>query len=152
KFDRYAICPADGPVYLWDPAPPAKRKSSPWIDNNLGAPVSTLQGAIPPGFGIENLFAKQIKNKMIDLGIDKKPLGIDLMELPMLRALEDEGVEIVDGQQAMLDAREVKTPDEIELLKVAAGMVDATYMDIAKAIRPGARESDLVAIANERLY
>ena len=152
KFDRYAICPADGPVYLWDPAPPAKRKSSPWIDNNLGAPVSTLQGAIPPGFGIENVFAKQIKSKMIDLGIEKKPLGIDLMELPMLRALEAEGIEIVDGQQAMLDAREIKTPDEIELLKVAAGMVDATYMDVAKAIRPGARESDLVAIANEKLY
>ncbi len=152
KFDRYAICPAEGPVYLWDPAPPAKRKSSPWIDNNLGAPVSTLQGALPPGFGIENVFAKQIKSKMVDLGIDKKPLGIDLMELPMLRALEAEGIEIVDGQQAMLDAREIKTPDEIELLKVAAGMVDATYMDIAKAIKPGARESDLVAIANERLY
>jgi Xaa-Pro dipeptidase len=152
KFDRYAICPADGPVYLWDPAPPAKRKSSPWIDNNLGAPVSTLQGALPPGFGIEEVFAKQIKSKMVDLGIEKKPLGIDLMELPMLRALEAQGIEIVDGQQAMLDAREIKTPDEIELLKVAAGMVDATYMDIAKAIKPGARESDLVAIANERLY
>lgn len=152
KFDRYAICPAEGPVYLWDPAPPAKRKSSPWIDNNLGAPVSTLQGALPPGFGIETVFAKQIKSKMVDLGIERMPLGIDLMELPMLRALEAEGVEIVDGQQAMLDAREIKTPDEIELLKVAAGMVDATYMDIAKAIKPGARESDLVAIANERLY
>ena len=47
---------------------------------------------------------------------------------------------------------EIKTADEIELLKVAASMVDATYMDIAKAIRPGTRESDLVAIANERLY
>ncbi len=152
KFDRYAICPAEGTVYLWDPAPPAKRKSSPWIDNTLGAPVSTLQGALPPGFGIETVFAKQIKSKMVDLGIERMPLGIDLMELPMLRALEAEGVEIVDGQQAMLDAREIKTPDEIELLKVAAGMVDATYMDIAKAIKPGARESDLVAIANERLY
>jgi Xaa-Pro aminopeptidase len=97
-------------------------------------------------------FAGQIKAKMSDLGIEQKPLGIDLMELPMLRALEAEGIEIVDGQQAMLDAREVNTPDEIELLKVAAGMVDATYMDIAKAIRSGARESDLVAIAHEKLY
>ena len=152
KFDRYAICPASGPVFLWDPAPPAKRKNAPWIGEHLGAPVSTLQGALPPGFGIENVFAKQIKAKLVELGIDKKPLGIDLMELPMLRALEAEGIEVVDGQQAMLDAREIKTADEIELLKVAASMVDATYMDIAKAIRPGTRESDLVAIANERLY
>jgi len=152
KFDRYAICPAQGPVFLWDPAPPAKRKSAPWIADHLGAPVSTLQGAIPPGFGIENVFARQIKQKLVELGIDKKPLGIDLMELPMLRALEAEGIEVVDGQQAMLDAREIKTADEIELLKVAAAMVDATYLDIAKAIRPGTRESDLVAIASERLF
>ncbi len=64
----------------------------------------------------------------------------------MLRALEKEGIEVVDGQQAMLDAREVKTADEIELLKMACSMVDATYVDIAKAIRPGTRENELVAI------
>ena len=74
------------------------------------------------------------------------------MELPMLRALEAEGVEVVDGQQALMDAREVKTEEEIELLKVAAAMVDAVYLDIAKAIRPGNKESDLVAIANDQLY
>jgi len=59
---------------------------------------------------------------------------------------------VVDGQQALMDAREVKTEEEIELLKQAAAMVDATYLDIAKAIRPGTRESDLVAIANDKLY
>ena len=152
KFDRYALCPASGPAFLWDPAPPAKRKYSPWISKNLGAPVSTLQGAIPPGFGIENEFARQVKARMVELGIANAPLGIDLMELPMLRALEAEGIEVVDGQQAMLDAREIKTAEEIELLKVAASMVDATYLDVARAIRPGTRESDLVAIANEKLY
>jgi Xaa-Pro dipeptidase len=152
KFDRYALCPADGDPYLWDPAPPAKRKSAPWVGEHVAAPISTLQGAIPPAYGVQCEFARQVKSVLVELGIAGKPLGIDLMELPMLRALEAEGIEVVDGQQAMLDAREVKTKDEIELLKQAAAMVDATYMDIAKGIRPGARESDLVAIANDRLY
>ena len=152
KFDRYAICPAEGDYFLWDPAPPAKRKSAPWLEGRVDAPISTLQGALPPKHGIQDDFAKQIKKAMIDLGIENQPLGIDLMELPMLRALEAEGIEVVDGQQAMLNAREVKTQDEIELLKQAAAMVDGTYYDIAKAIRPGTRESDLVAIAHERLY
>src|SRR5262249_40484196 len=31
KFMRYALCPVEGPPFLWDPAPPAKRISSPWI-------------------------------------------------------------------------------------------------------------------------
>ena len=152
KFDRYCLCPSDSSPFLWDPAPPAKRKSSPWLGNRVDAPVSTMQGALPPDQGIQDVFAKQIKEKMIDLGIDKQPLGIDIMELPMLRALEAAGIEVVDGQQALMDAREVKTDEEIELLKQAAAMVDATYLDITKAIRPGARESDLVAIANEKLY
>ena len=93
-----------------------------------------MQGAIPPSMHVQHDFAKQIKKALIHYGIDKEPLGIDMMELPMIRALEKEGIEVVDGQQAMLDAREIKTADEIELLKVAAAMVDATYVDIARAI------------------
>ncbi len=152
KFDRYCLCPREGDPYLWDPAPPAKRISSPWIADRVAAPVSNLQGALAPKVGAQKDFARQIKQMQVHYGIDKEPLGIDLLELPMLRALEQEGIEVVDGQQAMLDAREVKTPEEIECLKVAAAMVDATYYDICKAIRPGVRENELVAIANDRLF
>jgi Xaa-Pro aminopeptidase len=152
KFDRYCLCPADGEPFLWDPAPPAKRKSALWLGDRIAAPTSTLQGAIPRSFGVEHEFAREIKQKLVDLGIERRPIGIDLMELSMLRALEAEGIEVVDGQQAMLDAREIKTPEEIELLKTAAAMVDATYYDVAKRIRPGTRESDLVALAHERLF
>src|SRR5215831_2761722 len=129
KFMRYALCPAQGSPFLWDPAPPAKRISSPWIADNVAAPISTMQGAIPPGMNVQRDFARQIKKALVHYGIDKEPLGIDIMELGMLRALEAEGIEVVDGQQALLDAREVKTGDEIELLRVGASMVDATYVD-----------------------
>jgi Xaa-Pro dipeptidase len=152
KFDRYSLCPGEGEAYLWDPAPPAKRISSPWIAARVGAPVSNMQGAIPPIVGAQKEFARQIKKMLVHYGIDNKPLGIDLLELPMLRALESEDIEVVDGQQAMLDARETKTPEEIQCLKVAAAMVDATYYDICKAIRPGVRENELVAIAHDRLF
>ena len=152
KFMRYALCPVQGPPFLWEPAPPAKRLSSPWIADNVSAPISTMQGGLPPQMNVQGDFAKQIKKALVHFGIEKEPIGIDLMELPMLRALEKEGIEVVDGQQALLDAREVKTADEIELLKVACAMVDATYVDIARAIRPGARENELVAIAHDRLF
>jgi len=152
KFFRYALCPAEGSPFLWDPAPPAKRISSPWIADNVAAPITTMQGAIPPGLNVQRDFARQIKKALVKYGIDKEPLGIDIMELGMLRALEAEGIEVVDGQQALLDAREVKTGDEIELLRMAAAMVDATYVDIARAIRPGTKENELVAIANDRLF
>ena len=111
-----------------------------------------MQGAIPPGLNVQHDLPRQIKKALVHYGIDKQPLGIDVMELGMLRALEAEGILVVDGQQALLDAREIKTGDEIELLKMAAAMVDATYVDIARAIRPGTKEHELVAIANDRLF
>jgi len=152
KFLRYCLAPVDGTPKLWDPAAPAKRISSPWIADTVAAGLSTMQGGLPPWMNIQTEFAKQIKKQMAEFGITGQPIGIDVMELPMLRALEAEGIEVVDGQQALLDAREVKTQDEIELLKLAASMVDGTYVDIAKAIRPGTRENELVAIANDKLY
>jgi Xaa-Pro aminopeptidase len=109
KFMRYALCGTEGPAFLWDPAPPAKRISSPWIANHVAAPISTMQGGLPPWMNIQDDFASQIKKALTDRGIANRPIGIDIMELPMLRALEKAGIEVVDGQQALLDAREVKT-------------------------------------------
>jgi len=152
KLNRYAICPRDGKSFLFDPAVPAKRLSSPWMEDRMEAPISNMLGSLPPAMNIQDSFAKQIKRVLLHYGIEKEPLGIDIMELSMIRALEREGIEITDGQQAMLDAREIKTKDEIELLKQAAGMVDAAYEDVARAIRPGTRENELVAIANYKLY
>lgn len=152
KMNRYAICPREGKPFLFDPAPPAKRISSPWLENRIEPPFSNMLGAIPPELNVQGTFAGQIKRILAEYGVDKQPIGVDIMEITMLRALEKEGITVVDGQQAMLDAREIKTADEIELLKKAASIVDATYVDLARAIRPGTRESELVAIANYHLY
>jgi Xaa-Pro aminopeptidase len=152
KMNRYALCPQEGGAFLFDPAIPAKRITCPWMEERMEPPISNMVGALPPAMKVQDQFAKQIKRVLADYGLEKEPLGIDILELSMIRALEKEGIEVVDGQQAMLDAREVKTADEIELLKVSAAMVDAVYEDIARAIRPGIRENELVAIGHDKLY
>ncbi len=152
KMDRYAVCPREGGAYLFDPAPPAKRISCPWLEGRVEAPISTMQGALPPAMKVQDGFARQIKKLLTELGVADQPLGVDMIELCMKEALENEGIEVVDGQQAILDAREIKTADEIELLKQSAAIVDATYEDIARAIRPGVRESDLVSLAHQRMF
>ena len=45
------------------------------------------------------------------------PLGVDVVEPPMLFELQRLGIEVRDGQQVMLDAREIKSRDEIMLLQ-----------------------------------
>jgi Xaa-Pro dipeptidase len=59
---------------------------------------------------------------------------------------------VADAQQRMLDARVIKSADEIMLLNQAAAMVDGVYQDIVEALKPGIRENEIVALANKRLY
>ena len=70
----------------------------------------------------------------------------------MLFELQKLGIDVRDGQQMMLQAREVKNIDELTLLNMASAMVDGVYQDIAEALKPGVRESDIVALATRRLY
>ena len=60
------------------------------------------------------------------------PIGVDVIEMPMLRELEAAGITGNDGQQVMLNARQIKNKDEILLLSQAASMVDGVYQDISK--------------------
>ena len=52
----------------------------------------------------------------------------------------------------MLDARVIKSIDEIMLLNQAAAMVDGVYQNIVDVLKPGIRENEIVALANKRLY
>lgn len=152
KMQRYVILPKDSDPLLYDPAAPAKRKSAPWIADRVFPAVGSMRGAIPPEVGNVEALAKSVKKVLSDYGVANDPLGVDILDVPFLRSLEKENVKVVDGQQAMLDARIIKTKDEIELLKLAGAMVDAAYAEIVKNIRPGVRENDLVAIANHLLF
>ena len=75
----------------------------------------------------------------------KMPVGVDIIEPPMLFELEKAGLKIADGQQTMLEAREIKSIDEIALLNRAAAMVDGAYHLVHEELKPGVRENDIVA-------
>jgi Xaa-Pro dipeptidase len=85
-------------------------------------------------------------------GVADMPVGVDLAETAMFFELQKAGMKVVDGQQVMLDAREIKNIDEIMLLNQAAAMVDGVYHSIYEALKPGVRENDIVALANKLLY
>src|SRR5258706_13252437 len=80
------------------------------------------------------------------------PVGLDVVEPPMLFELQKLGIEVRDGEQGMLEAGEVKNIDGLTLLNMAAAMVDGVYQDITEALKPGVKESEIVALATSRLY
>jgi Xaa-Pro dipeptidase len=111
-----------------------------------------LRGSVAPEAGLFDRAAQEIKGLLDEAGVGGMPLGVDLAEPPMIFALQKLGIQVRDGQQIMLDAREMKSQDEIMLLSTAAAMVDGTYQTIVEALKPGIRENEVVALANKRLY
>ncbi len=129
------------------------RLFAPWLeDDHCRAGLLGLRGAIHPDAGLFRKAADEIKMILESEGVAGMPLGVDMVELPMLFELQRLGIEVRDGQQMMLDAREIKSQDELMLLNMSAAMVDGTYQSIAEALKPGVRESQIVALANHDLY
>jgi len=155
KMTRYALLTRTGEPMVWDFGSAAKhhRLYSNWLaDENIHAGLNGLRGAIPPQAGLFERCAKEIASILKEHGVLGMPLGIDIIEPPLWFALEKAGVKIADGQQTMLDAREIKSQDEILLLSMSAAMVDAAYQDIVEALKPGIRENQIVALATKKLY
>ncbi len=52
----------------------------------------------------------------------------------------------------LLEARKIKTAEEIALLDQSAGLVDAVYEEIYRMLRPGVYEHEIVARAQQLLF
>jgi Xaa-Pro aminopeptidase len=155
KFCRFAVLAGDGEPHLWDfgSAAAHHRIYAPWLQPVCcHAGMVGLRGTVPPDAGLVRRAALEIKAVLDENGVSHMPLGVDVVEPPMLFELQRLGIEVRDGQQTILDAREIKSRDEIMLLNIAASMVDGTYQMIYEELKPGVRESDIVAKVNHMLY
>jgi Xaa-Pro aminopeptidase len=155
KMTRYALLTADHGPRLWDFGSAARhhRLYSPWLDpQDCHAGMLGLRWAIAPSVGLMEAAVSEIKGMLADAGVADAPIGVDIIEPPFLFEMQRQGLHVVDAQQLMLDARLIKSSDEIMLLTQAAAMVDGVYQDILEALKPGIRENEIVALANKRLY
>ena len=155
KMTRYALLTRDGEPMLWDFGSAARHHQlyAPWLrPENCRAGMLGLRGAIAPGAGLMRDAVTQIKDLLTQAGVADAPVGVDIVEPPFLFEMQRQGLTVLDAQQLMLDARQIKSPDEITLLSQAAAMVDGVYSDIVDVLKPGIRENEIVALANKRLY
>jgi Xaa-Pro aminopeptidase len=135
-----------------DPHAPHHGAVKPRAESGARAGISTLRGAFNPDAGIADEVAAKIKRELEKFGLLNEPLGIDIVELPILFALQRAGITVVDGQQVFLNARAIKTSEEIGLLTQAASMVDAAYEKLYEFLRPGVRENEAVGLVSKVLY
>ena len=155
KLCRFALLAGDEEPFVWDFGSAAvhHQQNCDWLDpNRCLAGMTGMRGTVPPSVGLMKSHAEEIMSYLKEAGVSDMPIGLDIAETAMFFELQKAGLNIVDGQQVMLDAREIKNIDEITLLNQAATMVDGVYHMIWEELKPGVRENDIVALANQMLY
>jgi Xaa-Pro aminopeptidase len=152
KLIRFCLLTRDGEPIMWDFGSAARHHKiySPWLgEERSRAGISTLRGSVK---GRAESVAEKIRVELEERGLLDEPVGVDMIELPVLFALQAAGITVADGQALMQDVRKIKTEDEITLLNTACAMVDSAYDHLYRAMKPGFRENDCVALVNKVLF
>ena len=131
KLARSCLLVADQDPILFEvgSAIETKKKLSPWIKDHIYPFVGGMRGSFPKPVVYENAkkFAGIIANWLKEFGVEKESLGMDITEIPFLQALKEEGINVVDGQQTILNAEAIKTPEEVELVETSIAIVEAAH-------------------------
>jgi Xaa-Pro aminopeptidase len=154
KLVRFSLLAQDDEPILWDFGSAARHHQiyCPWLGERSRAGISTLRGATHPGSGLAEDVAKKIKLELEKRKLHNEPVGVDVIEMPVLFALQAQGLKVVDGQQLMHEVRKIKTQDEITLLNTATMMVDAAYDELYRFMKPGVKENECVGVVSKVLY
>jgi len=149
---RYAVLPNGGEPVLFETAGSdlvCAKMDLPWMQGRI-QPAMTWQwaeGAVPHMAG---KMADDVLGVLKDHKVDKEKIGIDNIDMPALKALQDRKINIINGWPAMSAARVIKTRDEIELLKQASSIGDAAMWKIKyEWLKPGVREREIEAKVHE---
>ena len=146
---RFAVVPADGAPVLFEYM--NSMHVSEKIMNDV-RPAPSWQYQATEGLVAANKWADQIKSVMVELGYAGEPLAVDKLDGFGFMALQNAGIKVTDPSPATVDAREVKTPEEVQLMILNGAAGDAMLADFEAAIRPGIREYELLGILNKALF
>ena len=91
-------------------------------------------------------WAKITADLVRQYGGGNKRLAFDQIDPHGIPHLDQEGIEVVYGEDAMEEARKIKSPDEILCMRRAVVACEAAMHEMERALVPGMTENDLWAI------
>ena len=147
-FSRHCLVPAEGEPILFEYGG-AVEQSRRLVDDVR--PMAYWQFEGVRAHEVARRWAAEVRSALRELGLEGEPLAVDKLDTPGWLALQDEGIRILDVSPATVDAREVKTAQEIELCKINGAIGDAMLAAFEAAIRPGVREYELLAVLADTL-
>ena len=85
-------------------------------------------------------------------GVAGQKLGVDFIDINMIKIFKEEKINWIDGMTPMMEARAVKNVDEQECLRIVGAIGDAAHWEFMKFLRPGITENQVTAHLMEYLY
>ena len=146
---RFCLVPAEGAPIHFEYANSA-HVSRKFVEDVR--PADSWQYGGTEGFERAKRWATEIKSVMAELGCAGEPLAVDKLDGFGFMALQDVGIKVTDPSPATVDSREVKTPEEVQLMILNGMIGDAMMAEFEVAIAPGKREYELLAVLNDSLF
>ncbi|HWJ33882.1 MAG TPA: Xaa-Pro peptidase family protein [Steroidobacteraceae bacterium] len=147
---RYAFVPTHGPVVLFEMG------STQHVTRGLST-IGELRPSTPWSYMIamDRIEEKcaQWADEIVDLvrthGSGNRRLAVDRCEPLGIKFLTDRGLTLLDAQQPIEVARAIKTPDEIDSMKLVIDVCDEGVRRMRDALQPGITENQLWSILHE---
>jgi Xaa-Pro aminopeptidase len=143
SIDRYLLVPAEGEPVLWEFA------SSPAELTSPSGPLETRTAISWAVFGSGEhsvdraaRFAAEVVGVLRERGIHDGRIGVDRLDAYGFLALQEAGLHLVPAQLAIEQARAVKGPEEIELIRRSLRVCDAAVTRLYEDLRPGMTENE----------
>ena len=143
SIDRYLLVPAEGEPVLWEYASAPPELVSPYPALKTRAATSyAVFGHGDRAADRATLFAADVAGVLRERGLQDERIGVDRLDAYGFLALQAAGVHLVPAQLAVEQARAVKGPEEIELIRRSLAVADAAVTHLYQALRPGMTENE----------
>ncbi len=154
-FIRYCVLPVEGEPVLFETVGSdleCAKIDAPWLDGEI-RPAMTWRWAEGGEELMVGKMADSVYEVLQEAGVENEQIGIDVMDMGAFETLTSRGIKLASAWPAMSAARAIKTPDEIECLKISSAHGDAAMWKIQNEwLKPGVKESYITAKVNEFLY
>jgi Xaa-Pro aminopeptidase len=157
KMVRYAVVPAGGEAILFDSRTLTHVNRHPgrypWLVDHVRNSDFLWRGSYQPQEPRADKLVAGIRRALDDQGISAAdgPIGVDVLDMQFLAAAQRAQLALTDGQQALLDARLIKSDDEVELMRIAAAIAEGAFFEFSEWLRPGLEEGEIVAFLSREL-
>ncbi|HEX4034327.1 MAG TPA: Xaa-Pro peptidase family protein [Solirubrobacteraceae bacterium] len=154
-FIRYCVLPRGGEPVLFETAGSdfeCAKIDAPWLNGNIRPAITWKWSETAEQMMVERMVAS-VTDVLKENGVEGERIGLDIADPVALAAFQAAGLNVVSAWPAMSGARVIKTPDELECLKISSAIGDTAFWKIEHEwLKPGVKESTITAKVNEYLY